>query len=131
MGAEVEVQRALYNALTALGLRVYDAAPQAADGGDQGEFPYVDIGVIAFADFDTKDRNGFDFVARLHTRSRSGSMLETKTIQGQIYAALHNGSLAITGFNSVLLRRELSDVTRAADGSFHGVCEYRGLIETS
>ena len=39
----------------------------------------------------------------------------------------------ITWFDnfSVLLRRELSDVTRAADGYFHGVCEYRGLIETS
>lgn len=131
MGAEVEVQKAFYSALTALGLRVYDAAPQAADGGSSATYPYVEVGTIVFADFDTKDRNGFDFVARLHTRSRSGSMLEAKTIQGQMYAALHNGSLTIAGFNSVLLRRELSDVTRAADGSFHGVCEYRGLIETS
>lgn len=131
MAAEIEVQRALFSALTALGLRVYDAAPQVADGGSMATYPYVEIGTIVFTDFDTKEVNGFDFVARLHTRSRSGSMAETKTIQGQIYAALHNGSLAITGFNSVLLRRELSDVSRAADGSFHGVCEYRGLIETA
>lgn len=131
MGAEVEVQKALYNALTAIGLRVYDAAPQVADGGALTTYPYVEVGAIVFADFDTKDVNGFDFVARLHTHSRSGSMLETKGIQGQIYATLHNGALTITGFSSVLLRRELSDVTRAADGSFHGVCEYRGLIETS
>ena len=32
MAAEFEIQKALYSALSALGLRVYDSAPQSADG---------------------------------------------------------------------------------------------------
>lgn len=130
MAAEFEIQKALYSALTALGLRVYDSAPQASDGGSNATFPYVEVGAIVLAPMDTKDSNGFDMVARIHTRSRSGSMKETKDIQGQIYGRLHYGDLTITGQALILLRRETSDVTRAADGSFHGICEYRGLIET-
>lgn len=131
MSAEIEVQRALYTALNALGLRVYDSAPQAADGASVATFPYVEIGAIVLAEFDTANETGFDFIARVHTRSRSASMAEAKGIQGQIYARLHRGALAVTGFNFVLIQREASDCTRTGDGSFHGVCEYRGLIETA
>jgi hypothetical protein len=130
MAAEFEVQAALATALSLIGLGVHDSAPQRADGGSTVDFPYVEVGAIVMGALDTKDRNGFDFVARLHTRSRSGSMKEAKDIQGQIYTRLHNGDLAISGQGLILLRRETSDVTRAADGSFHGICEYRGFIET-
>lgn len=127
MGAELAVQAALYQALAGLGLTVADAAgQQAGDGG----FPHVEVGGIVMADWDDKEENGFDFVARIHTRSRSAGMAEAKTIQGAIYARLHNGRLTIEGQRLTLLRRTLSDVTRVSDGSFHGVCEYRGLIET-
>lgn len=130
MGAEFAVQQALYQALAALDLRVYDSAPQASDGGSGAVFPYVEVGAVVFAAMDDKGVNGFDFVARIHTRSRSGSMAETKGIQGQIYARLHNGDLTMTGQRMILLRRETSEVTRVNDNQFHGVCEYRGLIET-
>jgi hypothetical protein len=128
MAAEVAVQAALYQALTALGLSVHDAAPQRADGAG---FPYVEVGAIVLAEMDTKAVTGFDFVARIHTRSRSAGMLEAKTIQGQVYARLHLGDLTVAGYRTILLRRETSEVTRVADGEFHGVCEYRGLIETA
>lgn len=131
MGAESNVQGALYTALTALGLRVYDSAPQAADGASLAVFPYVEVGAIVFAEMDDKAVNGFDFVARIHTRSRSGSMAEARGIQGQIYSRLHYGELPITGQRLILLRRETSETMRAPDGSFHGVCEYRGLIEAA
>lgn len=127
MGAELAVQAALYLALSELGLTVSDAAGQTA--GDGG-FPNVEVGAIVMADWDDKADNGFDFVARIHTRSRSAGMAEAKTIQGAIYARLHNGRLVVEGQRLVMLRRLMSDVTRVSDGSFHGVCEYRGLIET-
>jgi hypothetical protein len=127
MGAELAVQAALYVALAELGLAVSDAAGQrAGDGG----FPNVEVGAVVMADWDDKGQNGFDWIARIHTRSRSAGMAETKTIQGTIYARLHNGALTIEGQRLVMLRRTMSDVTRVSDGSFHGVCEYRGLIET-
>ena len=128
--AEFETQAALFSALSAIDLRVYDSAPQQANGASLATFPYVEVGAIVMAPMDTKERNGFDFVARIHTRSRSASMREAKESQGAIYARLHHGDLTITGQRLILLRRETSDVTRAADGSFHGICEYRGLIET-
>lgn len=131
MGAEVEVQRAFFTRLATLGTPVVDAGRQAADGGSATPFPYVAIGAIVLAQFDTAGENGFDFAARIHTRSRSASMLECKTIQGQLYALLHNATLAVTGANFILLQRETSDCVREQDGTFHGVCEYRGLIETA
>jgi hypothetical protein len=129
MPAEFEVQKALYTAVSGLGYTAYDSAPQVSDPG--AVTSWVEVGAIVMAPFDTKDRNGFDFVARLHTHSRSQSMKEAKDIQGAVYAALHHGTLTVTGYRTVLLRREQSDVTRAPDGSFHGVCEYRGLIEST
>jgi hypothetical protein len=129
MAAEWETQKALYTAISALGLTVYDAAPQVADGGSGANWPYVEVGAVVFAEWDTKPVTGFDFVARIHTRSRSGGMKEAKDIQGQIYDRMHLGELTITGYNLVLLRRESSDLARMADGSFHGICEYRGMIE--
>lgn len=131
MAAELEVQKALYLALTDLGLRVYDAAPQVSDGVSAATYPYVEVGAIIFAEMDTDTEAGFDFVARIHARSRSRSMAETKGIQGQIYTRLHRGTLEITGSDTILVYRQMSDCTRMSDGSFHGVCEYRGLIQTA
>lgn len=129
MGAEIEIQRGLYSALTAAGLRVYDSAPQASDGGSTATYPHVEIGHIIVNEWDTTTRLGFDFTARIHTRSRSAGMAEAKGIQGAIYDTLHWRTVTISGYSPVLLRRIMSDVQRSGDGSFHGVCEYRGLIE--
>jgi hypothetical protein len=129
MAAEFETQKALFNALDGIGLRVYDAAPQAADGASTAVFPYVEVGAIVMGEFDTNTETGFDFVARIHTRSRSASMKECKDIQGQIYDRLHRGVITVTGYNAITLQREQSFCERVADNSFHGICEYRGLIE--
>lgn len=123
------VQTALYNALSLLDLTVYDVAPQSADGGDAGAFPYVTIGATVLARWDTKDVNGFDFVTRIHTRSRTAGMKEAKDIQGRIYSRLHHSALTIPGYNLTLIQFETSDVTRVSDGSFHGISEFRGMIE--
>jgi len=122
MSGETAIQGALYSALSALGLTVVDAGQQDAT------WPYVEIGFIVLNPFDTAGETGFDYVARIHTRSRSASMKEAKDIQGAIYDRLHRGALTITGFQHVLIQRERSEVMRAPDGSSHGVCEYRGLI---
>lgn len=130
MSADWEIQVALNSALTALGLTVYDVAPQATDGGSTSDWPFVTIGAVVLAPWDTKGKNGFDFVARIHTRSRSASMKEAKNIHGQIYDRLHNGTLSISGYDLTLLQfAGTSDVTQVADKSFHGFAEYRGLIE--
>jgi len=135
MAAEFEIQKALYTALngdvTVSGLvaSVRDAGQQASDGGAASAFPYIEVGFISLAEYDTQRQTGFDFLARIHTWSRSASMKEVKLIQGAIYDVLHVQNLTITGHSNILLRREESDVLRASSGAFHGVCEYRGLVE--
>jgi len=131
MAGEVEIQRALYTALSPLGLNVVDVGKQTTDGGSATPFPYVEIGAIILTPFDTATETGFNFVARLHTRSRSGSMAEAKGIQGQMYARLHRGLLTVTGFNFIMCQRDTSTTEYAPDGSFHGICEYRGLVEAT
>lgn len=131
MSAEIEVQRMLSSALSGIGLTVYDFAPQAADGGSNAKYPYVEIGAIILSEWDTATELGFNMLARIHTRSRSAGAKECKVIQGQIYAALHRTQLPITGQNNILMMREMSDCTRIADGTFHGVCEYRALIQAT
>jgi len=126
---EIAVQGALFSALSALGLRVVDSAAQVADGGSAVAYPYVEVGFIVLTPFDTAPETGFNYLARVHTRSRSASMREAKEIQGRIYSRLHRGALTVAGFHHVLVQRERSECMRAPDGSFHGVCEYRGLIQ--
>lgn len=131
---EWDLQQAVYTALSAapLGVQgVYDIAPQAADGGAGGAFPYVTIGRTVITELDTQTATGFAAQMRIHTYSRSGSMKECKIIQGAIYTALHRASLTITGFNAFSLLREDTDCLSEGDGKIHGVCEYRALIETA
>lgn len=126
MGAEFAVQRALFQAISALGVATQDVGKQRlADDLP----PTAEVGAIAMAPMDTKDRNGFDFVARIHIRTKAHDLGAVKEVQSAIYARLHHGDLAVAGYRTVLLRREMSDCLREAEGQIHGICEYRGLIE--
>lgn len=134
MAIETALQGALYTALSGASLGVqgiYDVAPQAGDGGNASVFPYVTIGRIFATELDTESKAGISALMRIHTFSRSASMLECKTIQGLIYTALHRVELTITGFNNFSLLRESTDCFPDDDGKIHGVCEYRALIESA
>jgi hypothetical protein len=120
--AEFDTQAALFSALSAIDLRVYDSAPQQANGASLAVFPYVEVGAIVMAPLDTKERNGFDFAARIHTRSRSASMREAKEIQGQIYARLHHGDLTITG-NVLYTDTHWDDLTVSATSAKQGALD--------
>lgn len=132
MSAGWEVQKALYSAISGLGMTVYDAPQQPADAGNDAGWPFVTIGEIVLAPFDTKTRTGFDVSARVHVRSRSGGTREARDMLGLIYGRLHQGALTVTGYSTVLLQFSgTEDVTQVADKSFHGVAEYRGVIEAA
>ena len=136
MTIEVAFQTALFARLNAailtLGVEgVYDIAPQDSDSGDASKFPYITMGRIFIPQSDTQSKNGFEATCRIHTFSRSGSMLECKGIQGAIYGLLHNTPLTVTGFNNYLLLRDDTDCFHDGDTKIHGICEYRGLIETA
>ena len=130
MSAQFAVQKALFQAISLLGFTVHDVAPQRPDGGG---YPFVEVGAIVFSPMDTKDRNGFDFVARIHVRDDSHNLQPVEMIQGAIYDRLHNAhgdALSIDGYRLIQMRCEMQDVIREAQGQIHGVSEFRGLIET-
>ena len=131
MSAEFPIQAALFARLADIGVRVVDVEPQAADGGSSANFPYIEIGEVVMTPLDTYTDLGHNFVARIHTRTRGGGRAAAKLLQGEIYSLLHRHALAVQGFHCLTLHREYSECTRAPDGSFHGVCEYRGLIDAA
>lgn len=140
MGVELDFQAALYTRLAdqIIGggkpcLAVYDPAPQ------ESAFPYVTFGETNFQIFDAHGSFNFDVLVRLNTWSRTGSPVEVKTIQGNIYSALHDYDLTLTRFGGAgevdwlcySLLRESSAVMIDPDQVFHGVCEYRALIQSA
>lgn len=139
MAAEVDFQAAIYARLadqilpSGPALGVYDIAPEGS------AFPYVTLGVMDFRLDPVDGAQNFDVVARIHTWSRSTSVLQTKVIQGHIYAALHDHILQMPRFGGAgevdwlcySLLRESSQVLLEPDQAFHGVCEYRALIQSA
>lgn len=128
---ELALQKAIYTKLSAsaIGASIYDTAPQSADGASTGA--YITIGYSIASESDTWTKNGLSVLFRIHTFSRSGSMLECRTIQSAIYAALHRQPLTVVGNNNYELFREDSTCFADQDSKIHGVCEYRALVEVA
>ncbi|MGB1215398.1 MAG: DUF3168 domain-containing protein [Pikeienuella sp.] len=108
---------------------VYDVRPDPADGQEETPYPYIVIGKIYPQIMDTNTTVGFDVTYRLHFYSRSDSLLEMKTMQAKACAILHRGGLAVEGFNTFQMDRIDTDPDRDPDGTSHGICEYRALVE--
>lgn len=139
MGVEIDLQAALYSRLSTqiVGVgkdctAVYDYAPENAN------YPYVTFGQSILTSEDAQTRNRFSVLVRLHTWSRSGSSREAKTIQADIYAALHNYDLptpddggGAANWACYSLLRESSYAEKDPDGTIHGVCEYRALVHSA
>ena len=134
MSIEVEFQRSLFAALNTakatLGVTgVYDIAPQPSDAGSASNYPMIVMGRILANQADTQTTVGFELTCRIHTWSVTGSMLECKTIQGKIFDILHRQTLAVTGARNFVILRNDTDCLHEQDGTVHGVCEYRALVE--
>lgn len=118
--------------LAGLGVTVHDVAPQIEGGDIAAAFPRVDIGYLDAREWDTKTENGLDVLLRIHTFSASGSNKEARQVQGRIYELLHRKQADIVidpAYSLTLIRRDSSDLEPESDRIFHGVCEYRALIE--
>jgi hypothetical protein len=127
MGAATAVKAALFEAIAGLGFTTYTVIPQAADGGDNAQYPHVQIGTVVASAFDDNTTNGFDLTARIYTRWRGHKEQDGTLIQDALYDRLHRGALEINGYSLILMDRQLTSVTQLG-GSFTGLCEYRALI---
>lgn len=105
---------------------VYDHVPQGSS------FPYVSVGEYATQEDGAKGLNGQDFDVTIHTWSRYRGRKEIFDIMKQIYAALHEQSLTVSGGDTILLRYAFSDDFPDPDGiTQHGVQRFRALVHDS
>ncbi len=136
MGAEIAVQTAIYNALTASAplmaaiVGVYDDVPQLDERDPpDDEFPFVTIGEDDVNEDDTDTSLGFSILAEVHVWSRARGRTQCKEILGLIYDALHRQTLTVAGFTFVDSLFDESDSDRDADGrTYHGFSTFRITI---
>jgi len=131
VSAELAVQQAVYARLNSqLSVPVYDHVPQPADSGDDSMFPYVAIGDDTGIEWDTDTSDGWEITLTIHSWSRTRGRLEVKTLQGEIWDALHRHDLAVQGYRTVFCYSEFSETFLEADGlTRHGVQRFRIVID--
>lgn len=106
--------------------KVYDRPPQ------NQPTPYVVVGDDYHAPWDTDDSIGSESILTIHTWSVERGKKQVKTIQGQIYDALHRYELVVTGFHTVTLEFDSAEAFTDVDGqSMHGVSKFRALVEAT
>lgn len=109
--------------LTALVQGVHDHVPQGA------AFPYVQVGEIDSAEWDTDTSLGSDDTVTIHVWSRYRGRLQTHQIQDAIYSALHRHALTVDGAQVVTVEFEFADSLLDPDGlTRHGVQRFRILL---
>lgn len=129
-GAAWPLQQALFERLDgALTHPVYDAVPQGTPTA------YHVIGEDTQVPFDTDPGGtgdtgyGEEFTFTLHQWSRQQGKKQTKQMQSEVYARLHNQPLTVTGYSTVFVYWEHSDSFMDADAvTRHGVMRFRGLV---
>jgi hypothetical protein len=127
----VEVQRAIFQALTGdPGLMAMVTGVH--DHVDQGSaYPYVVIGEDAAAEWDTDTERGVTSLLTIHTWSREKGRMQTKEIQEAIYEILHRAELTINDAVFYGLSWEFSDSFLDPDGETrHGVMRFRLIYDS-
>lgn len=105
---------------------VFDFVP------DNQAFPYVTIGDTEFQDNGTKTFEIFDTTMMIHVWARPGARGRAPVldIMTKIYDLLHHHDFTgITGFNTINLRYDFSEVLVEVDRvTYHGVIRFSVLL---
>ena len=126
------LQRSVFQALIADGKltgllggeRVYDHVPRGAS------FPYVTFGQSVERDWSTGGEDGSEHILTLHVWSQSAGRKQAEAIMAAMRRALHDRSLALSGYRLINLRHEFSDARRDPDGeTVHGIMRLRAVTE--
>ena len=126
MSAAIDLQTAVYTALTAgVSVPVYDDVPQY-DTKSDADFPFVVIGEDSLEDWGDDAKKGFDASLQIHVWSRARGRFEVKRIQGEIYNTLHRNNIAIGSYGTLGFDETFQDSNLDSDGlTRHGVQRFR------
>lgn len=105
---------------------IFDYVPQPDLPEDDLDFPYVVVGDSTSVQADTDDVHGQETTITIHVFDRNNGSARIKQITDEIYSALHDQSLTVTGFTSVFCFWEFSEsVPEPEPLTEHGVTRFR------
>ena len=121
------LQQAVHARLTGqITTPVYDHVPADAT------MSYVVIGEDTVSSEDDKTGALHRVTLTLHVWSRHRGRKEVKQILGEVYTALHQAPLVVSGFDLLWIRFDFEDSFIDADGiTYHGVQRYRCLLAST
>jgi len=106
--------------------RIFDHVPQTSD------YPYLVIGEMTLAEFDSKNSDGAELTVTLHVWSQYRGLKECERIMAAVVDALDSQALSIAGHALVLCRFEFSETMLDPDGlTRHGVQRFRIVTEAT
>lgn len=126
------VYRALTNnaPLMSAVVGVYDHVRQPDAPESDDDFPFVVVGDIDFADFDTDTEKGAEATITIDTWSRYNGRQELMDIHDLIYLALHTVDIEVDGYDTLGCDFDSSESSVDADGvTRHGTQTYKLVVQ--
>jgi len=122
------LRSAIYARLDAqLTTPIYSYVPQ------NSTYPYVRLGDIVAVTEDTQTSEMQRYQVTIHSFDKSvASTQAIETLVANIYGALHNYALSVSGYNVVLCRQENMNIFQQGepnDRYWHAVQEYTIMVE--
>lgn len=127
------LQKAIYSTLNSADIRDAYSNPITGIFDDVEEdtaYPYITIGEETAIDAGVKDKDAHQHTITLHIWSRyRGGRREVKEIMEQVFSALHNSDITVSGASLVNIRHEFEQTLVEADGiTRHGVMRFRVVV---
>ena len=92
-------------------------------------YPYVVIGEETAIDAAAKDRDGHEHTITIHVWSQYRGQKEIKQIMEQVFTALHDTDIIVSGASLVNIRCEFEQTLTENDGiTRHGIMRFRAVI---
>ena len=108
---------------TSITSKVFDDVPEGT------AYPYLVIGEETATNIDTKDKEAHEHTLTFHVWSQYRGRKEIKNIMSQIYTALHNSDITVSGATLVNIRHEFENTLLESDGiTRHGVMRFRAVV---
>lgn len=128
-----ELQKTIYSALNSASIT--DANGNAIAGvfddvSEDTPYPYITVGEETGVEFGTKTKDAHEHTVTLHIWSRyRGGRKEVKEMMQQVFSALHNSDITISGASLVNIRHEFEQTLVEADGiTRHGIMRFRVVV---
>ena len=127
------LQQAIFSTLNSASITDYENHAITGVFDDVPEntaYPYVVIGEETSINAATKTLDAHEHTLTIHVWSQyRGGMRDVKVIMQQIFTALHNSDITVSGASLVNIRHEFEQVLLEQDGiTRHGIMRFRVVV---